>query len=197
MVASISVDSKLYTEPSQIHFFIEKAKIIKMRLIEINADRYRQRLNKVIYACIGLLSVGSLSISQLLIFLFPSTEGSHFHWNLSGVVIAVALLLFILVKLKTHPFLHEVSYVWDLKQSLNNINRRIKKIETASQTGDKTAINILHFSYSGSRQLWELDNNTLTINHLTSLENKLNELAQKHQVTLDINHYNNKQLMEY
>ena len=168
-----------------------------MQLIEINPERYRQRLNKVIFACIGLLSIGSLSISQLLIVLFPSDEGSHFHWNLLGVVITGVLLLTLLIKFKTHPFLHEVSYVWDLKQALNAINRRMKKIEAASQTGDKTAINILHFSYSGSRQLWELDNNTLTINHLTSLENKLNELAEKHQVTLDLNLYNSNQLVEY
>lgn len=168
-----------------------------MKLIEIKPERYRQRLNKVIFACIGALSIGSLSISQLLIFLFPSDEGSHFHWNLLGVAITGILLLTLLIKLKTHPFLHEVSYVWDLKQALNAINRRMKKIETASQTGDITAINILHFSYSSSRQLWELDNNTLTINHLTSLENKLNELAQKYQVTLDLNLYNSNQLVEY
>jgi len=168
-----------------------------MQLIEINPERYRQRLNKVIFACIGILSVGSLSISQLLIFLFPSAEGSHFHWNLFGVVLTATLLITVLMKLKKHPFLFEISYVWDLKQTLNSINRRMKKIEAASQTGDKTAMNILHFSYSGSRQLWELDNNTITINHLTSLENKLTELAKKHQVTLDINHYNSNQLVEY
>lgn len=168
-----------------------------MQLIEINPERYRKRLNKVIFACIGILSIGSLSISQLLILLFPSAEGTHFHWNLLGVVFTAALLLTALVKFKKHPFLYETSYVWDLKQTLNSINRRMKKIEAASQKGDKTAINILHFSYSGSRQLWELDNNTITINHLTSLENKLNELAQKHQVTLDINHYNSNQLVEY
>lgn len=168
-----------------------------MQLIEINPERYRQRLNKVIFACIGILSVGSLSISQLLIFLFPSAEGSHFHWNLFGVVLTATLLITVLMKLKKHPFLFEISYVWDLKQTLNSINRRMKKIEAASQTGDKTAINMLHFSYSGSRQLWELDNNTITINHLTSLENKLTELAKKHQVTLDINHYNSNQLVEY
>lgn len=168
-----------------------------MQLIEINPERYRQRLNKVIFATIGVLSIGSLAVSQLLILLFPSATGSHFHWNLSGVVFTTALLLFVLNKLKTHPFLYEVNYVWDLKKNLNHINRCMKKLETASQNGDKTAINILHFSYSGSRQLWELDNNTITINHLTSLENKLNELAQKYQVTLDINHYNSNQLVEY
>lgn len=168
-----------------------------MQLIEIDPERYRKRLNKVIFACIGILTVGSLSISQLLILLMPSPDGSHFHWNLLGVIVIAATLLFILNKLKSHAYFHEVSYVWNLKQALNKINRRMKKIESSAQQGDSTAMQILHFSYAGSRQLWQLDNNTLTINHLTHLENKLNELAEKHQVTLDVSLYNQQQLTDY
>lgn len=168
-----------------------------MQLIEIDSTRYRQRLNKVIFACIGTLTIGSLAISQLLILLMPSPEGSHFHWNLFGVAITALSLFILLSKLRSHPFLYEVSYVWDLKQALNKINRRMKKIEHAAQQGDATAIQILHFSYSASRQLWELDNNTLTINHLTHLENKLHELAETHQVILDVSLYNPSQLTDY
>jgi len=168
-----------------------------MQLIEIDPERYRKRLNKVIFACIGTLTVGSLGISQLLILLMPSPEGSHFHWNLLGVIITAVTLLLILNKLKNSPYFHEVSYVWHLKQALNKINRRMKKIEEAAQQGDPIAMQILHFSYAGSRQLWQLDNNTLTINHLTHLENKLNELAKTHQVTLDTNLYNQQQLTDY
>lgn len=168
-----------------------------MQLIKIDTERYRQRLNNVIFACIGTLTIGSLSISQCLIYLMPSPDGSHFHWNLLGVVLTGMLVLVALLKLKKHPFFYEISYVWDLKQVLNKINRRMKKIEEAAKNGDHTALQILHFSYSGSRQLWELDNNTLTINHLTNLENKLYELAEKYQVTLDVNLYNSMQLADY
>ncbi|MBB1271917.1 MULTISPECIES: DUF3087 domain-containing protein [Psychromonas] len=168
-----------------------------MQLIEIDPERYRKRLNKVIFACIGILTVGSLGISQLLILLMPSPDGSHFHWNLLGVIVIAATLLFILNKLKSHAYFHEVSYVWNLKQALNKINRRMKKIESAAQQGEPIAMQILHFSYAGSRQLWQLDNNTLTINHLTHLENKLNELAETHQVTLDVSLYNQQQLTDY
>lgn len=168
-----------------------------MQLIEIEPRRYRQRLNKVIFACIGLLTIGSLAISQLLILLIPSSDGSHFHWNLLGVIIAAISLFILLVKLKKQPYLYEVSYVWDLKQALNKINRRMTKILKAAEQGDHTAMQILHFSYEGSRQLWQLDNNTLTINHLTHLENKLHELAEAHQVTLDVSFYNSKQLVNY
>ncbi|TEW53634.1 DUF3087 domain-containing protein [Psychromonas sp. RZ22] len=168
-----------------------------MQLTEINPERYRQRLNKVIFACIGTLTIGSLGISQLLILLMPSSEGSHFHWNLFGVVVTSLVVLITLLKLKSHDFFYEVSYVWDLKQALNKINRRIKKIEAAAKQGDTVAMQILHFSYSASRQLWELDNNTITLGHLASLEKKLQELADTHQVTLDINQYNSTQLANY
>lgn len=168
-----------------------------MQLIEINPERYRQHLNKVIFACIGSLAIGSLSISQLLIQLFPSPEGTHFHWNLLGVVIMAGLVLFILIKLKAHSYFYEISYVWDLKQAINKINRKMQKIEQAVQQGDPNAMQILYFSYSASRQLWKLDNNTLTLNHLVSLENKLAVLAEKKGVELNVEHYNNQQLAEY
>lgn len=168
-----------------------------MPLFDINATRYRQRLNKVIFACIGTLALGSLSISQSLILLFPSSEGTHFHWNLLGVTLSGAIVLIALLKLKKKAYFYEISYVWDLKQSINHINRRLKKIEQATQQGDETAMQILHFSYAASRQLWQLDNNTLTINHLTSQENKLADLAKSHQIILNVNHYESIQLVNY
>jgi len=168
-----------------------------MQLLDINPERYRRRLNKIIFACIGTLTIGSLASSQLLISLFPSNDGTHFHWNLTGVIISALIVAYALNKLRTHPFFYEVNYIWDLKQTLNRINRRLKKIQQASEQGDPVAINILHFSYAGSRQLWQLDNNTITINHLASLEDKLARLANQHQVELDLNQYHNHQLAEY
>jgi hypothetical protein len=168
-----------------------------MQLIEIEPRRYRQRLNKVIFACIGLLTIGSLGISQLLIFLMPSPEGTHFHWNLLGVAITAVSVFILLSKLRHNAYFYEISYVWDLKQALNKINRHMTKLLAAAELGDHTAMQILHFSYSGSRQLWELDNNTLTINHLTHLEHKLHELAEIHHVDLDVNLYNSKLLVNY
>jgi len=168
-----------------------------MQLIDIDPQRYRQRLTKIMFACIGLLSISSLSISQLFITLFPSANGTHFHWNLLGVVLSALLLLFILIKLKSHSFFYEANYVWSLKQTLNKINRRMKEIEQAVQRGEPNAIQILHYSYVGSRQLWQLDNNTITLNRLTSLEKQLAEKAKQHQVILDIEQFNDTLLLEY
>jgi len=168
-----------------------------MQLVEIDAERYRKRLTKIIFASIAMLTIGSLSLSQLLIYLVPSTQGTHFHWNLTGFIITVILVSKILLRLKSHDYFYEAAYVWDLKKILNKINRRMTKIEKSAFDGDKTAMQILHYSYTGSRQLWELDNNTLTISHLTQLENKLHTLAETHQVTLDTHHFNPQKMENY
>lgn len=168
-----------------------------MPLIEINTARYRQRLNIIIIAIISFLVIASLSISQVLIAIYPSSQGSHFHWNLLGVVISALLVLISLKKLKTQPYFYEVSYVWDLKLQLNKINRYRNNIETQAQQGDANAMQIMHYCYCGSRQLWQLDNNTLTINHLTQLQNELSALAEAQQVTLDTNTFSPSLIKAY
>ncbi|MFT6992694.1 MAG: hypothetical protein ACJASL_004694, partial [Paraglaciecola sp.] len=69
-----------------------------MQLIEINKVRYRRHLNLVIAGCICGLTIGSLAISQTLIALFPDESGSHFHWNLLGVVVTTTAIAWFLNK---------------------------------------------------------------------------------------------------
>ncbi|MFT4994405.1 MAG: hypothetical protein ACI965_001432, partial [Paraglaciecola sp.] len=103
--------------------------LVIMQLIEINKARYRRHLNRVITGCVGGLILGSLAISQSLIVLFPDESGSHFHWNLLGVVIASVTIAGLLNKYRTHNFMDEVLYVWELKQALNKINRKMPKLK--------------------------------------------------------------------
>ncbi len=168
-----------------------------MQLIEINKQRYRSHLNKVIIACIATLVIGSLAISQSLILFFPDNSGSHFHWNLTGVVISAFAVVYTLIKYKKHPFMFEVSYVWDLKQALNPITRKMKKLKQAAESGDKKAILAIQFSYSGSRQLWLLDDNTVTMSSLNQLQIELDNLIEKFQLEVDIKQYNASILESY
>ena len=98
-----------------------------MQLIKINKVRYRKHLNLVIAGCIAGLIIGSLAISQTLIALFPNESGSHFNWNLLGVVAASLTIAWLLNKYRTHDFMREVVYVWELKQTLNKIIQRRDK----------------------------------------------------------------------
>ena len=168
-----------------------------MQLQQIDKTRYRKHLNKVIFACIAALTIGSLGISQLLILLFPDSNGSHFHWNLLGVVVTSIVIGLTLKKVKSHPFMYEVAYVWDLKQALNRITRKMMAIKKAAKEGDVDAMLAMQFSYSGSKQLWTLDDNTITIEDLSMWQAELDALARQYQVELDITKYDERILTKF
>jgi len=160
-----------------------------MTLIEVDKKRYRAHLNRVIIGCIAGLTIGSLGIAQGLIALFPSDSGSHFHWNLIGVIITSLLIGSQLIKYKKHEFMYEVAYVWDLKQALNKITRKMRKVKQGVERGDVNAMQALNFFYAGSRQLWQLDDNNITQDELTIWQAELDAKANEYSLVLDINKY--------
>jgi hypothetical protein len=167
-----------------------------MKLIEINKARYRRHLKIVMAGCIVGLAVGSLGLSQLLIAFFPDESGSHFHWNLLGVVICSVTIACVLNHYRQHDFMTEVVYVWELKQSLNKINRKIARLETAARDGSPNALIAMHYSYAASRLLWQLDDNTLLMDELALKQAELNGLAEKQNVTLHANDYDESMLKQ-
>jgi hypothetical protein len=168
-----------------------------MQLIEINKARYRRHLNIVIVACIGCMVIGSLAFSQTLIALFPSENGSHFYWNLLGVILAGAMIAWILQTYRTHDFMTEVVYVWELKQALNKINRKLSKLKAAALEGNPDALLALHYSYQGSRLLWQLDDNTILIDELVIQQAELDSLATRYNFTLVANKYDDSILKQF
>jgi hypothetical protein len=160
-----------------------------MQLIKINKVRYRRHLNIVIAGCIVGLAMGSLLISQLLIALFPDESGSHFNWNLLGVVITSATIAYVLNKYRTHDFMTEVVYVWELKQALNKINRKMLKLKAAGREGNVNALLAIQYSYAGSRLLWQLDDNTIIMDDLANDQAALDRLAAQYGLTLEVENY--------
>ena len=160
-----------------------------MLLIEIDKTRYRKHFNIVMGAVIAFLVVASLAIAQVLIALYPAAEGSHFHWNLLGVIVSVIITVIFININKQHPFLIEVLYVWKLKQALNLVTRKMRKLLIAAKMGDKNAMLALQFSYSGSRQLWTLDDNTITLANLEKSQAELDALLEKYDLIVDIKEY--------
>ena len=80
----------------------------------------------------------------------------------------------------------EVMYVWNLKQALNQITRKLKKVKNAVAQGDVSAMHALHFYYCGNRQLWQLDDNMITMDELAIWQAELDVQAKQYNVTLDI-----------
>ena len=139
-----------------------------MQLREIDKARYRKHLRMVFAGIVAALLVITLGASTLFIYFFSSPEATHFWHNLAGVIAAAAIVIFVLNKLRQHPFMFEVVYVWDLKQQLNRIYRKQHKIEALVENNDHDAMIIMNFMYRGSKQLYELDDNTITMGALLS-----------------------------
>jgi hypothetical protein len=157
-----------------------------MQLIDIDKARYNKHLKIVFIGCALGLAVGSLALAQTLIAVFPDESGSHFHWNLLGVVVSAVTIGWLLNKYRQHDFMCEVTYVWELKQTLNKLNRKMHKLEAAAREGNKNALLAMQYAYAGSRLLWQLDDNTLTLDDLAIKQQELDRLAEKFQVTLAV-----------
>ena len=137
-----------------------------MQLREINKIRYRKHLRMIFVSIVSALLIIAPGTSALFISLFSNPEASYLFHNLAGVVVGVAIITFLLNKFRQHPYMVEVVYVWDLKQQLNRIHRKQRKIEAAIENNDKDAMIIMNFMHHGSKQLYELDDNTITMEDL-------------------------------
>ncbi|MFW1584433.1 DUF3087 domain-containing protein [Vibrio parahaemolyticus] len=163
-----------------------------MEIKQINKDIYKKKVNLVIGGFVALLAISSLAFSTLLIALFGNTEvvpeqsTGNFHWNLIGVVLAVATSLSLLNQIKSRPYMEEVLYVWKLKQLHNKIFRKLKSINAAASNDDVKALTTLKFYYTTQRQVFELDNNTLTMSSVNKELEAIDQIEVDKSLNLDI-----------
>ncbi len=144
-----------------------------MQLKSIDKARYNKHI-KIVFAGIVVFLLGiTLAASTLIIQFFGTKGESHFWFNLLGLVIAMACITYMLTKLRRHPFMYEIVYVWDLKKILNRIYRKQRKIEKNLENNNHDAMIIINYQNRGSKQLYELDDNTIT---LTELNSKIKQL---------------------
>ena len=146
-----------------------------MQLINIGKARYRKHLNITIVGFIGTLLVLALVFGQLLIASFAAEGVNNFRYNLLGVVLSLFACAAILHTFKNSDFFREIYYVWQIKQIQNLIYRKLKKIKAAAKSDDTNALIILSFYYQSLQQVYQLDDNTLTI---TKVNKDLSDLQQ-------------------
>ncbi|GAA5191181.1 DUF3087 family protein [Ferrimonas gelatinilytica] len=153
-----------------------------MQLMEVDKRRYRQRVNRVITLFVVSLAVLSVALGSLLITLFgydaPRADGStgNFGLNLIGVLLALALCSAVLHRFRHHPYLTEVFYVWRLKQMMNRIYRQYKSLEARAEKGSEEALKVLCFYALAQKQVYQLDDNTLT---LSEVEQRIQRLEKQ------------------
>ena len=168
-----------------------------MRLREIDKVRYRKHL-KVVFAGMAVaLMIITVGASTLFIYLFSRPEVSHFLHNLAGVAAAAVIVFIVLNKFRLHPYMFEVVYVWDLKQQLNRIHRKLRKIEAAVENNDNDAMIVMNFLFRGSKQLYELDDNTITMGGLVSKIRVLDQRMGDAGLSLSTEAYNPTMLDQF
>ena len=161
-----------------------------MQLQEIDKERYSKHYKMVFVAVAVVLLAVSLTVSSALIFAFTDGDGSHFWLNLSGVAVAALVVGSLLRRYRRDAFMFEVIYVWDLKKMLNKIYRKQAKIKAAMAEGNADAMQIMNFNYQGSKPLYLLDNNTLTMEELNKSIADLDTLAEDFRITLELWRFN-------
>lgn len=160
-----------------------------MKLQDINKARYRKHLNMVITAMIISLMVLGISFGQILIALLSDGQGSNLSYNVLGVIGAVVICLKTVHGYRHHDFMTEVYYVWQLKQSLNAIYRKLRKIEAARDNDDLNAFIILNYYYAASEQLLTLDDNTITMDSLNKNKQALLDLMAEKNLSFNTDDY--------
>lgn len=137
-----------------------------MTLRSIDKVTYRKNLNMVIAGVIAALLIIALGVSSLLIHFIGNEHSSNFILNLVGVCVAASVVGTVLYRVRLSPFMSEVLYVWRLKQELNAIYRHSEKLRLALELNSHTALIVTYFNLKGSIQLYELDDNDLTLSDL-------------------------------
>lgn len=197
-----------------------------MQLIEIDKARYRKNLNVVIIGFIASLLILSLLFGSILINLFSSIpevtefsqsasdvvtdvvndgvsnqEGieqeSNFRYNLLGVILALLANAAVLHSVKDSKYFKEIIYVWRLKQSQNLIYRKFKKIKLAADNGEDKALTILSFYYESQIQVYQLDDNTITLSTVQSKLAAIKEQANKLGLTINSSDFDKSLLKDY
>lgn len=168
-----------------------------MQLMNIDKALYRKNLNIVIVGFIATLLVLALIFGQLLIMGFAQEGVTNFKYNLLGVILSLLACMAILHTLKTSDFFKEIYYVWQVKQLQNLIYRKLKTIKAAAKELEQDALIILTFYYQSQQQVYQLDDNTLTITKVNKELSDLQETIVNKNLDINAEQFNKKLLASY
>ncbi len=186
-----------------IYLKSDRNTIYLMKLLTIDKDTYRKKTNLVMVAFIGCLAVLALLFGSILIAFFGSegiTESGstgNFHLNVLGVILAVIVSSIIMNKVKAHAYFNEIMYVWKLKQIHNRIYRKLAQIKAKADRNDHDSLLILSFYYITQKQVFTLDNNTLTMTEVQKSINTIDEQATEMNYILNIDNFDVNLLDKY
>ena len=174
-----------------------------MKIKEINKAIYRKHLNQIIIGFIISLALLALLFGSTFIHFFGvspeqvANGESNFRYNLLGVVLALMACSAILYQLRSTAFFDEVFYVWQLKQIQNLIYRKLKKIQLASESDNVNALIIMNYYYESLIQVYQLDDNTITLTQLIKKQQVLQQQIEEKQLTISSSQFEKSLLKEF
>lgn len=184
-----------------------------MKLIEVDKARYKKHLNIVIFGFISSLLVLSLLFGTALIAMFSTVaemaqvavtageieevQDSNFRFNLLGVILALLANAAILHSIKHSDFFTEVYYVWKIKQTQNLIYRKLRKIKVAAKGDDNQALLILFYYYQSIKQLYVLDDNTITLSTVEQNLQEVTDTINEKNIDVEATPFDKKILSDY
>lgn len=180
-----------------------------MKLQSIDKSTYRHKLNRIIVGFVLGFAALSILFGTLFIELFtfgdiPQTlaEGeeprSNFKFNLAGVIVGLVVSGAVLHRLRETTYFTEVYYVWQVKQVQNLIYRKLSKINKAAfEQHDADAMRILNYYYESLKQVYQLDDNTLTMTKVNNDHQKVVELAESHHISFENYEFDKAQLAQF
>lgn len=159
-----------------------------MELKQIDKATYKKRLNQVQFGAVGALFVLGMGLAEIYRALWADGESSTLL-NAAGVLTAVIILAGVFKMIRDKPWMEDIRYTWQLKQELNRIYRHVKFVDAGVAENDVDALKAQYFSLHGSKHLYQIEDNTLTVPELNEkiadLDKKLAEL----EMTLAISDY--------
>ena len=124
-------------------------------------------------------------------------QDSNFRYNLLGVLLALLANATILHRAKNSTYFTEVYYVWQVKQLQNLVYRKLKKIKLAAKSGEETALIILSFYYQSQLQVYQLDDNTITLDTIKKHKQEIDEIITEFGLTISRDQFEKTLITKY
>lgn len=153
----------------------------------IDQANYLRTVSRLQWALVIALFVLSLGFSELYHLLWVDVEGLWL--NAAAVLTALLLLSGVVYCVRHQPWMADIRYVLTLKSELNRIYRASRKLEAALAKDDPDAICIRYFSLHGSFYLYQLENNTLTLDELQEQIVQLDQQIERLGLTISAADY--------
>ncbi|MCS2610756.1 DUF3087 domain-containing protein [Halomonas dongshanensis] len=126
----------------------------------IDPNAYRRKARMITFALLGQLVIFGLLFAMLL----ASAFGPGLWPNVFGVVLGLLATSALFAVLRERPWMREVRYVGQLKQSLSHISSYLPALRRGVEEDNRSALDVLAFFYAGLDQMAELNGRTRDAN---------------------------------